>query len=76
MLEVFTNEAVSAFCAQDDVPNREPVRDEPLIIEAVRDVATLSEFKVASEPDVIIFFHDGILHSLIYNTLWLDTHTK
>ena len=30
-----TNEAVSAFNAQEDVPSKEPVIDEPLIIEAV-----------------------------------------
>lgn len=71
------NEEVSAFWAQLDVPNREPVMDEPLIIEAVRDVATLSELKAVSDPDKAIFFQLGKITSFLgmfvyhISLLWL-----
>jgi hypothetical protein len=55
------NDEVSAFCAQLAVPNSEPVIPlEADIIDAVKDVATLSDLSEASDPDTITFFHDGI----------------
>lgn len=49
--------------AYDAVPNNDPVMPD----------VTVSEFNVASLPEVIIFFQLGIL---FYLMLWLDTHTN
>jgi hypothetical protein len=41
------------------VPNREPV-NEPVNEEALMNVVTFSEFRLASDPDTISFFQFGI----------------
>jgi hypothetical protein len=70
------NEDVNAFWAQEDVPNSEPVIPlEADIIDAVKDVATLSELRDASDPDVINFFQFGtpIFIMVGYNKCVLST---
>ena len=70
------DDAVKAFIAQLDVPNSEPVIPlEADIIDAVKDVATLSELRDASDPDVINFFQFGtpIFIMVGYNKCVLST---
>ena len=53
--DVFAFDAVKAWVAYDEVPNSEPVNEE-----ALTNVVTFSEFRLASDPDTISFFQFGI----------------